>query len=88
MPGCDSSFVSTLRAQSVSHHDGVAHHTSLRSQQTMMTPANSLRVREAGRLISNVGHSRTMSNTKPPRTGRAVHAGRRGFRRQNSLYSI
>ena len=79
--------VSTLSAQSVSrHHDDVAHHTSLRSRRTMMTSANSLHQREAGSLITN-GRSlteRTMFHTGPPRTGRSVHDGRRGLRRQNS----
>jgi hypothetical protein len=61
--------VSTLSTQSVSrHHDDVAHQTSLRSRRTMMTSANSLRQREAGRLITN-GRSltaRTMFHTGLP----------------------
>jgi hypothetical protein len=62
----------TLRAQSVSpHHDGVAHHTSLRSRRTMMTRANSLHVREAGSLISlPVTHDH--DPRKHPRTGATV----------------
>jgi hypothetical protein len=80
---------STLSVQSVSpHHDGLAHHTSLRSRRTMMTSANSLLPREAGRLFTN-GRSliaRTMFHTRPPRTGRSVHDDRRGLRRQNSSY--
>jgi hypothetical protein len=47
-----SHSVSTPSARSVSlHHDGVSALTSLRSRRTMMTRANSLHTREAGRPI-------------------------------------
>jgi hypothetical protein len=46
------SSMSTLRAQAVSpHRDGVSHQTSRRLRRTIITPANSLQMREAGSLI-------------------------------------
>ena len=78
--------MSTLSAQSVSpHHDGVLHQTSLRSRWTMMTRANSLNVREAGRPI-NV----SVTRARGPAPTRAFPHGHRAYdcrvrpRRQNS----
>src|SRR6266851_3720472 len=81
------SSMSTFHAQSVSlHHDGVLHQTSLRSRRTMMTRANSLHLREAGRPI-NVAVTRE----RGPELTRAFPHGHRAYdcraspRRQNSV---
>jgi hypothetical protein len=78
--------VSTLSAQSVSpHHDGVLHQTSLRSRWTMMTRANSLHVREAGRPINvSVTRARGPAPTRAsPHRHRSYNCRARP-RRQNS----
>jgi hypothetical protein len=78
--------MSTLRAQSVSpHHDGVRHQTSLRSQWTMMTRANSLHVREAGRPINVAVTQRGPELTRAFPHGHRAYDCRASPRRQNSV---
>jgi len=77
--------VHSQRPIRVTHHDGVLHQTSLRSRWTMMTLANSLHSREAGRPI-NVAVTRE----RGPELTRAFPHGHRAYdcraspRRQNS----
>jgi hypothetical protein len=79
--------MSTLSAQSVSlHHDGVLHQTSLRSRWTMMTHANSLHVREAGRPINvAVTQERGPELTRAFPHGHLAYDCRASPRRQNSV---
>jgi hypothetical protein len=79
--------MSTLSTQSVSpHHDGLLHQTSLRSRWTMMTRANSLLPREAGRPINvAVTRARGPELTRAFPHGHRAHDCRASPRRQNSV---
>src|SRR6266516_600864 len=76
----------SLSAQSVSpHHVGVLHQTSLRSRWTMMTRANSLHVREAGRPINvAVTRARGPAPTRASPHKHRAYDCRARPRRQNS----